>query len=309
MRKEKKRDFRRVKQVLISSFIAVVIVAALIFVTYGRDIPVLDPKGLIADKERDLMFITFGLGMLVVIPVFIMLFVVAWKYRESNTKAKYRPDFASHKGFELLWWGIPCLIIFVIAVITVISTHALDPYKPLDSQVQPVKIQVVALDWKWLFIYPDEGIATLNYINIPKQTPINFTITSDAPMNSFWIPALAGQVYAMAGMSTQLHVMADAVGTFNGASANISGEGFADMKFKVNSMNESDYKDWATKTAHETRTTLLTSDSYKKLVEPSKNDKETSYLLMDNDLYNEIIMKYKAPSGSSSNAVMSGARS
>lgn len=307
MRKEKKRNFRRVKQVLISSVITVVILAALAYVTYGRDIPVLDPKGMIADQERDLMFITFGLGMFVVIPVFIMLFTVAWKFRASNTKATYQPDFATHKGFELLWWGIPCVIIFIIAVITVISTHALDPYKPINSPVQPVKIQVVAMEWKWLFIYPDEGIATLNYINIPKDTPINFTITSDAPMNSFWIPALAGQVYAMSGMTTQLHVMADDAGTFNGASANISGEGFADMTFKVNALTESDYKDWVYKTSHATHTTLLTSDSYKKLAEQSRGDKETSYLLMDNDLYNEIIMKYASPYGFNPRAVMSGA--
>lgn len=295
MRKEKKRDFRRVKQVVISVSVALVILAILTFVTYGRDIPVLNTKGLIANQERDLILLTFGLGLLVVIPVFIMLFTIAWKYRASNTKAKYEPELAGNRGLEALWWGIPCAIILLLGVITAVSTHALDPYKPLSSSVQPVKIQVVALNWRWLFIYPDEGIATINYINIPKDTPIDFTITSDAPMNSFWVPALAGQVYAMSGMSTQLHVMADSTGTFTGTSANISGAGYADMVFKVNSMNEADYKKWATDTFNATKTTLLTDDSYKKLALDSHDTSQKTFLLMDYSLYNEIIMKYMSP--------------
>jgi cytochrome o ubiquinol oxidase subunit 2 len=301
MRKEKKRDFRQVKQVLISSVLTLIVLAVLVYVTQGRDMPVLDPKGLVADKERNLMLVTFGLGLLVIIPVFIMLFVIGWKYRANNTKAKYDPEFVTHKGFEALWWGIPCVIILTLGIITVVSSHALDPYKHLDSSVPPVKVQVVALDWKWLFIYPDQGIATLNYMNIPEKTPIDLTITSDAPMNSFWVPALAGQIYAMSGMSTQLHLMADSTGTYNGSSANISGEGFADMTFKVNSLTNTDFKDWVSKTANSTTPTLLTADSYKKLAEPSRGDKTTSYLLMDSNLYNEIIVKYMSSDGSDSN--------
>jgi len=303
MRKEKKRDFRRVKQVVISILIALVILGVLAFVTYGRDMPILDSKGLIADQERDLILLTFGLGLLVVIPVFIMLFSIAWKYRASNTEARYEPEFAGHKGIEALWWGIPCLIIIVLGIVTAVSTHALDPYKPIASSVQPVKIQAVALNWRWLFIYPDEGIATINYVNIPKDTPINFTITSDAPMNSFWVPALAGQVYAMSGMSTKLHMMASNPGTFNGTSANISGEGFADMRFKVNAMNEADYKKWAKDTFNSTKNPLLTDESYMKLALPSHDTGEKTFLLMDYSLYNEIIMKYMSPEQSKVKAV------
>jgi len=298
MRKEKKRDFRRVRQVLISSLITMAIIGLLVFVTYGRDIPVLDPKGLIANQERDLILITFTLGLLVIIPVFIMLFSIAWKYRASNTKARYEPDMEGHRVFEALWWGIPSIIIIVLSVITFISTHALDPYKPIESSVQPVKIQVISMNWKWLFIYPEENIATLNYMNIPKDTPIELTLTSDAPMNSFWVPALAGQVYSMAGMSTKLHLMADSTGTYNGSSANISGDGFADMRFKVNSMNEAEYEAWATKSFNATATTLLTADSYNKLAENRKDTEEKLYLLMDHDLYNEVIMKYMSSDGS-----------
>lgn len=290
MRKDKKRNFRRVKQVLFSILVGLIIVYVFAIVTHGREIPVLDTHGLIANQERNLILLTFGLGLLVVIPVFIMLFSIAWRYRASNTKAKYEPDFESHRGLEALWWGIPCVIIIILGVITAVSTHALDPYKSLDSQKAPVKIQVVAMEWKWLFIYPDEGIATVNYINIPENTPIDFAITSDAPMNSFWVPALAGQVYAMSGMSTQLHLMADSTGTYAGSSANISGDGFADMRFNVNSVSQSEYSSWL-RTAKDSKETL-TGTSYQDLLKPSHKNPETTYALMNTTLYNEVIMKY-----------------
>jgi cytochrome o ubiquinol oxidase subunit 2 len=292
MRKEKKRDFLRVKQVVLSSVITIAIIALLVFVTDGRDIPVLDPKGLIASQERDLILITFALGLLVIVPVFIMLFSIAWKYRESNTKAPYEPDMEGHRGFEALWWGIPALIIIVLSIITAISTHALDPYKPIESNVQPVKIQVISMNWKWLFIYPEEGIATLNYMNIPEGTPVELSLTSDAPMNAFWVPALAGQVYSMAGMSTKLHLMADSVGSFNGVSSNMSGNGFADMRFKVNAMESADYKQWVSESFNAINTTLLTIDSYNQLARDHEDTDEKVFLLMEQDLYNEVIMKY-----------------
>lgn len=292
MFKDKKTTLRRVKQVGVSSFVTIAILAMLTFVTYGRDIPILNPKGLIANQERDLIYLTFALGMIIVIPVFIMLFSIAWRYRIGNKKAKYDPEFEGHKGIEALWWGIPIAIILILAVITAVSTHALDPYKPISSTVQPVEVQVVSLNWRWLFIYPDHGIATMNYLNIPKDTPINLTITSDAPMNSFWVPALAGQVYSMTGMSTKLHLMADDIGTFQGVSANISGEGYADMRFKVNALNESDFNKWAKDAFNSNSIPLLTSDSYKELAMPTRDSSEVTFMLMENNLYNEIIMKY-----------------
>jgi cytochrome o ubiquinol oxidase subunit 2 len=184
-------------------------------------------------------------------------------------------------------------VIIILAVITAVSTHALDPYKPISSNKTPVKIQVIALEWKWLFVYPDKGIATLNYVNIPEDTPIDLTLTSDAPMNSFWVPALAGQVYAMSGMSTKLHLMADGVGSYNGVSANISGEGFAEMRFKVNSLTEKDFTNWAAKSMRSKD--MLTSETYADLAKPSSGDSEATYMLMNNGLYNEVIMKYMGP--------------
>lgn len=294
MRKDKKLIFKRVAQVIISSVIAVAIIGLFVFVTQGRDMPVLDTHGTIANQQRDLILLTFGLGLLVVVPVLTMLFVIAWKYRAGNTKATYQPEFDGHLGLEALWWGIPCLIIILLAIITAVSSHALDPFKKLESNVEPVNVQVVAMEWKWLFIYPDKGVATLNHLNIPENTPINLTLTSDSPMNSFWVPALAGQVYTMSGMSTQLHLMADTVGTYNGSSANISGEGFADMGFTVNSMTTADFSQWVIASANSDN--LLTNASYTKLAAQSKNDGDKTYMLMNNNLYTDILMKYMSHS-------------
>ncbi len=286
------KALKRVVQVLVSCLVAAIIIGAFIFVTQGRALPVLQPAGTIAQQEYILILITVGLGVFVVIPVFILLFWIAIRYRASNKKAKYDPNFASHHGFEALWWGIPCAIILVLAIITSIATHALDPYKPLESNVKPVEVQVVALEWKWLFIYPDKGVATVNYLNIPEKTPINLTITADAPMNSLWIPALTGQVYAMNGMSTKLHFMADGTGTYNGSTANISGEGYADMTFKVHSLSSADFEKWAKESSQSP--TPLSTASYKELAKPAKSDTAT-YMLADTTLYNQIIDKYMAP--------------
>lgn len=299
MRDRKGIIFKRVAKIILAVSVTLVITGTFIFLTQGRDIPVLQTKGPIAHQERDIIVGIFILGLAVVIPVFIMLFTIAWRYRASNTKAKYQPEFASHKGFEALWWGIPCAIIVGLAIFTSIMTHELDPYKELSSSVKPVKIQVVALDWKWLFIYPDEGIATLNYANIPNNTPINLSITSDAPMNSFWVPALAGQVYAMSGMTTQLHLMADNSGSYKGVSSNISGEGFADMRFTINSMNSNEFSSW-TKTAMNSQN-MLTDDSYNELAKQSSNLPDTTYMLMNKNLYNDIVMKYMPSQSSTTN--------
>lgn len=290
MRDEKKRVIKRAIQVFASSFIAVALIGIFVFVTQGRDIPVLNPQGEIANQQYTLILITVVLGMFVIIPVFILLFTIAWKYRAGNKKAKYEPDLEGNTALEVLWWVIPFLIILVLAIITHISTHALDPYKELKSDKKAVTVQVVSLKWNWLFIYPENGTATLNYMNIPEKTPINLTLTSDSPMNSFWVPALAGQVYTMSGMSTKLHLMADKVGTYNGSTANISGEGYADLRFKVNSMSEADFKTWIEKAAHSSN--MLTMKSYQEITDAHEHMSDTTYMLMATGLYDSIVMKY-----------------
>jgi cytochrome o ubiquinol oxidase subunit 2 len=272
---------------LVALFGVIGIVALLL---QNANMPVLMPKGVIADKERQLLIIATLLGLIVVVPVFIMLFFVAWKYREGNAKAKYSPNWDSNRWIEGLWWGIPLIIISVLGVIAWQSSHELDPYKSLVSNTKPVKIQVIALQWKWLFLYPDQGVASTNMVNFPVNTPVDFEITADAPMNSFWIPSLGSQVYAMTGMSTELHLQANDVGSYDGRSANISGEGFADMQFSAHAMLQTDFNQWAEVARQSSNP--LTLDTYTQLAQPSREKSPRTYVLRQSDLYDTIVMKY-----------------
>src|ERR1700712_5606241 len=178
----------------------------------GCKMELLDPKGSVGMAEKDLILTATYAMLIVVVPVIFLTLFFAWKYRESNTSATYMPKWAHSTKIVIVMWLVPSLIIFYLGILTYKSTHALDPYKPLVSEVTPITVEVVALDWKWLFIYPELGIATVNQIEFPVGTPVNFKITSDSVMNSFFIPQLGGQIYAMAGMQTKLHLIADEAG-------------------------------------------------------------------------------------------------
>lgn len=240
-----------------------------------------------------MLIITVLLSAIVVIPVFVLTFLFVWKYRETNTKAQYSPELDGNRVLESLWWGIPTAIILVLSVMTWHSSHALDPRKPLVSSVKPLNVQVIALQWKWLFIYPQEGIASLNYLKIPVDTPVNFQITSDAPMNSFWIPQLGGQIYAMPGMSTQLHLEATHIGDYDGSSANLSGAGFADMRFTASAGSQDDFDAW-TRLAH-TSNDALTKYTYADLAKPNSDKATTAYSMIDPELYSRVVTKYMTP--------------
>lgn len=212
------------------------------------------------------------------------------KYREGNKKAKYTPDWGHSLVAEIIWWGVPLVLIVILGVITWKSTHALNPYKEIVNGKKPVAIQVVALDWKWLFIYPEQEIATVNYIQFPENTPVNFSISADAPMNSFWIPQLGGQIYAMPGMTTKLSLIANETGVFRGMSSNISGDGFAGMTFKAESSREEEFESWVSKV--KSSGNYLTNDEYKQLVKPSKNNPVKVYSGVESGLFNKIVMQY-----------------
>lgn len=258
-----------------------------------HDVAVLNPEGLVGQQQRDLIIIATALSLLVIVPVFVMTFLIAWKYRASNSKATYSPDWDHHRVLETIWWGVPIAIILVLGVITWKSSHDLDPYRALNSDVKPLRVQVVALQWKWLFIYPDHNVASVNYLPIPEKTPINFEITADAPMNAFWIPKLGSQVYAMAGMKTKLHLIANQQGSYQGSSANISGKGFADMTFTARSMSQTDFDKWV----RETRlgTDVLNQEVYDALALPKVATSTPAYTLHDLELYDRVIMKYMKP--------------
>jgi cytochrome o ubiquinol oxidase subunit 2 len=284
-----KKSPRKTK--IVASGIIAVLLAIVVFTVFNRsNFLVLNPAGEVASQQRELMIVVTLLMLIVVIPVFFMTFFFAWRYRESNHKAKYRPEWSHNSLAEFTWWTVPLIIISILGVIIWRSSHALDPYKPLEQTKAPITVQVVALDWKWLFIYPDYNVATVNYLQIPEKTPINFEITAEAPMNSFWIPQLGGQVYAMAGMETKLHLIADKAGEYQGSSANLSGSGFSGMKFKATATSEPDFHRWINSARLSPE--RLTMESYEQLAKPSKDNPPTTYLLEQKDLHDKIIMKY-----------------
>lgn len=268
---------------------AVTLVVGVLFFLYYDRIAMLNPKGWVAEQQKDLMWTATWLMLLVVIPVFIMTAWIAWKYRASNPDHVYTPEWDNSILAETVWWGFPLLIITILSIVTFKSTHALDPYKPLVSETPPLRVQVVALQWKWLFIYPDQKVASINLLQIPEKTPINFELTSDAPMNSFWIPELGGQIYAMSGMRTKLHLIADQTGEFAGASANLSGEGFSGMNFIAKATPQNDFEEWVKKA--QSSTTDLEQKSYEQLAAPSRYNKVETFTLKDPDLFEWILMK------------------
>ncbi len=281
-----------------SKTIILVLLALLALTAVGiylaqTNIPVLQPAGPVGQKEKHLIIEAGLLSSIVVIPIFGMLIGFSWKYREGNKKAKYSPNFSHNRALETIWWGSSLIIISILGVITWHSSRELDPFKSLVSKNPPMTIQVVSLQWKWLFIYPQQKIATINYLQLPKNVPIDFEITSDAPMNSFWIPQLGGQIYAMSGMSTHMHLLADKTGNFRGESANISGQGFADMHFIAQSTTESDFQAWVNRVKLEPDSLSLAS--YAQLALPSVNSQVKYYGYSADGLYNYVVGKYLSP--------------
>lgn len=260
---------------------------------FESDIDLLFPTGWIALQQRNLLLIIQALMLLVIVPVYILTFVFSWWYRADNKQAKYDPDLVDNTVAEFIWWTVPIIMVTIVAIITWFETYNLDPYKPIASNKKAKEIEVVALQWKWLFIYPEENIAAVNYLEIPLDTPIHFKITSDAPMNSFWIPELGGQIYAMPGMQTELYLIANKEGECRGSSANISGEGFAGMHFPVKITSEIEFDNWVK--ISKNSASELDFASYQMLAEPSKDLPPQIYRLKDQDLFSMIIMKFMGP--------------
>ncbi len=205
---------------------------------------VLDPQGPIAQSERLILLDATAIMLAVIVPVIAATFAFAWWFRAGNKKAEYRPDWAYSGRLELLVWSIPVLVVLFLGGIGWVSSHDLDPGKPLAGADKPIEIQVVSLDWKWLFIYPGQGVASVNRLMVPVGTPIHFRLTSATVMNSFFVPQLGSQIYTMAGMATELNLQADKPGTYPGISAQFSGDGFSDMKFDVQAMPKGDFDQW-----------------------------------------------------------------
>ena len=262
----------------------------------GCDAIVLRPSGYVAQQQGQLVVLSTLLMLLIIVPVIVLTLVFAWRFRASNTAAPYAPDWGHSIQLELLIWAAPLLIIIALGALTWIGTHTLDPYRPLrriDStrpvpdNIEPLEIQVIALDWKWLFIYPDQDIAVVNELAAPVDMPVRFKLTSSSVMNSFFVPALAGQIYAMPGMETTLHAVINQRGEYEGFSANYSGAGFSDMRFKFFGLGSDDFDHWVRKAKAEG--TELSRGIYMQLEAPSERNPVRRYRAVAPDLFDAIV--------------------
>ena len=255
------------------------------------DAAVLDPRGMIGQSEKELLLVSLGLVLIVIVPTLFLTAYFIWKYREKRS-AEHLPDWSYSRKIECAIWLIPIAIIAVLATITWYSTHKLDPYRPLEHDKQHMVIQVVSLDWKWLFIYPDYGIATVGEIAFPVNQPVSFHITSDTVMSSFFIPRLGSQIYTMAGMETKLHLIANKPGVYQGVNTGYSGHGFSDMKFStVVTDSEQKFEQWIDKARH-SPFSLLTKDDFAALAKRSHGYPVTYYASVKQVLFRDIINKY-----------------
>ena len=270
---------------------AVLSLGAAIMLGGCNQFPLIDPKGPIGLSERFVIFVSIALMLIVVIPVLVMAWWFPLKYRASNTKAKYMPNWCHSNKIELVIWLVPALIILALSIMIWITTHRLDPYKPIDAAVKPINIEAVSLDWKWLFIYPDQKIATVNQLVFPVNVPLSFRLTSDTVMTSFFIPHLGSQIYAMGGMQTRLHLMAHEAGAYLGQNQQFSGRGYAEMNFKAIATSQRDFDEWVRKIGSTGE--KLDAARFEKIAKPSVEAPVAHFVLAQPDLFERIINQFK----------------
>jgi cytochrome o ubiquinol oxidase subunit II len=246
----------------------------------------LDPQGPVGQAERVILGDATAIMLAVVIPVIVLTLLFAWWFRSDNRRATYRPNWEYSGRIELIVWAIPALVILFLGGIAWISSHDLDPPKPLESQTPPLEVEVVALDWRWLFIYPSERIATVNYLTVPTGVPVHFRLTSTSVMNSFFIPQLGSQIYTMAGMTTQLNLQADKPGAYPGLSAQFSGPGFSDMQFTLRAVSREGFAAWVAQTRE--RAEVLDAASFTELARPTKAGGELTYGSVSDDPFDMV---------------------
>src|SRR5947208_1113414 len=262
-------------------------VCAALLVASCQPAGVMDPQGPIAAAERLLLFNSTAIMLVVVVPVILATLGFAWWYRSSNARASRSWDPAYEGRIEFVTWSTPALIVILLGGVIWIGSHQLDPRAPIPAEAAPLRVEVVALDWKWLFIYPEQGVAAVNQLVIPAETPVSFRLTSATVMNSFFIPQLGSQIYTMGGMTTHLNLLADKPGEYPGFSANFSGDGFSEMRFVVNSVPASDFNAWL----EQARGTgsALDAAGYAELAKPSKAVPPTTYRSVEPKLFERII--------------------
>ncbi|MET3712843.1 cytochrome o ubiquinol oxidase subunit 2 [Sphingomonas trueperi] len=259
---------------------------ALVLLLGGCNRGVLDPQGPVGVAEKTLLLNATGIMLCVVVPVMIATLCVAWWFRAGNTRARYRPTWTYSGKVELIIWSIPAMIILLLGGVTWIACHQLDPARPLASSQQAIEVEVVSLDWKWLFIYPQQGIASVNRVVVPVGAPVHFRLTSATVMNSFFVPQLGGQIYTMTGMVSQLHLIADRAGSYDGLSAQFSGDGFSDMHFRYDAVPRRAFDAWIA--AARAAGPALDTAGYVALAKPSSAVAPITYATVDPTLFDRI---------------------
>ena len=255
---------------------------------------VLEPKGPVGAAESNILIISSIIMLAIIVPTIIGTLAFAWWYRASNDKAQYRPDFAYSGRVELVVWSVPFLTIIFLGAIAWVGAHDLDPAKALTSSKKPLEVQAVSLDWKWLFIYPEQHVAAVNQLVVPAATPVHYTLISASVWDSFFVPQLGSQIYTMKGMTTQLYMMSDAEGTFHGLSTHFSGDGFSDMNFVLKAVSDDAFAAWVKQTRGGGPT--LDEASYAQLAKQSIADPPSTYASIDPALFDRIVAE-KVPSG------------
>ena len=286
-------DMHYVKFIIIPLLIIGVVLGAY-FALSSEYALVVQYKGLMAHQQWDVFKIVVYCMICITLPTIIIMLIVAWRYRAENKRAKYEPERTSGLLGQIILWTLPSIVVIVMATINWEKTHELDPHQPLKGDGDPLKIQVIALNWKWLFIYPEQGIAMVNFFQFPEKIPINFELTADnAPINSFWLPQLSGQIYAMSGMITPLHILAYETGEFPGRAAEINGEGLADMTFVAKASTQQEFDTWVKNVKKSAL--KLDSKTYEELTQFSTNYPVTLYADVEKDLFKKVVMKYHTP--------------
>jgi cytochrome o ubiquinol oxidase subunit 2 len=278
---------------------------ATVFMAGCRNVPLLDPKGPIGEAQRLLIITTFALMLIVVVPVFILVFWFSQKYRATNTKATYMPKWAYSARIDWVIWLVPVAIVMALAYFTWTGTFRLDPYRQIASKNAPLTIEVVSLDWKWLFIYPEQGIAVVNQLVFPTKVPLRFRLTSDSVMTSFFVPQLGSQMYAMAGMQTRLNLMADEPGVYTGHNQEFSGRGYADMHFKAIATTPEAFQGWMEKVRQSPD--LLDADRFAQLRKPTTGNPVVFFSSVEPGLFKRILDTYTGWMGSKRDSDRQGA--
>ncbi len=248
---------------------------------------VLDPQGPVGRSDRIILLDSLAIMLAIVAPVILATLVVAWWFRASNKRAQYLPDWSYSGRLELIVWSIPLMVVLFLGGIGWVGSHDLDPGKPIASPVKPLEVEVVSLDWKWLFIYPEQGVASVNQLVIPAGVPVHFRLTSASVMNAFFVPQLGSQIYTMAGMATRLNLEADRPGTYPGMSAQFSGPGFSDMRFTVTAVPPDQFAGWAAKA--NAAGPALDAAAYAQLARPSQANPAMTYRQVAPQLFDAIL--------------------